>query len=160
MENMFKKMNNVIIVLLLITCMCSPKAVTTNRKTHVGATCVKCDMGFLYLSHKDYFSRDEMIGFFCTLDDTCSNNIEFSEVSNEILFNIIKVEPEASLKILSEDSGLSIDHILNELKDPINDGIPVNEIHAAISSVKGYDKMKVHVLMSLEEAKEKCRETR
>lgn len=150
-------MNKIALILLIASCGCTPKVVMNNRKATIQTPCVKCDMDFLYLSHKDHFSYDEMIGFFCTLDKTCSNNIEFSEVSNAILFKIIQVEPKTSLKILTENSELSLNYILNELKDPINDEIPVTEIHSGISRVKGYDKMKEQVLMSLQEAKEKMR---
>lgn len=116
------------------------------------ASCVKCDIDLLPFPHDDNFSEIEILNAFCALDESCSINVEFTELGNEMLFKILSHAPVTSIKILSEHSELSINHILSELESPVNDGIPLDEIRVSISKVEGYNIMKKKILNALEEA--------
>ena len=116
--------------------------------------CTKCDMELLHLSEKTKvsFSKTEITSMFCTMDHSCSNNAEFSEVSNEILFKIFINQPELALQSLSENAQFDLNYICAELTRPVNDGINVQEAYAAVSRVEGYDNVKTKVLKSFDEA--------
>lgn len=135
------------IVFLLANCASANKMIKPGI-----SNCEKCDSKVLYLVSSTQFDSNQIFDFFCAMDESCTNNVEFSEVSNEILFKIFLIEPERALKLLNDNKEFSINYILKELTEPINDGINVRSVYSNVDKVKGYDVLKKQVLKSLQEA--------
>jgi hypothetical protein len=75
--------------------------------------------------------------FIKTIDTSCRNNAEFSEISNEALFKLLANNTDETLLVLSEikDSTL-LQFIAREIADPINDGIDVGKVVNNLSKLK------------------------
>jgi hypothetical protein len=80
------------------------------------------------------------------------DNVEFSEVSNAILFRVFLAEPALCLKSLTDHRDYSISFILEELSEPINDAVDPKELYSRVSNVKGYERTKQKVLEVLKQA--------
>ena len=116
--------------------------------------CKKCNLEVAVFSNKNAanLTYDQINNFFCTLNDSCRNNVEFSEVSNEALFQVFLNKPELWLKSLNENSSLSFDFILQQLSQPINDGIDLQKTHSNVAKIKKYSGTRGKVLESLHKA--------
>lgn len=71
--------------------------------------------------------------FLSAFDRDCKNNVEFSQWSNELLFDVIARKPDMVIGLLSKNTSLDKDLIISTLEDPIHDGIDLME---TIRSVK------------------------
>ncbi len=89
--------------------------------------------------------------FFSTFSDSCSNNIEFSQFSNGLLFKIISKYPEFSLKCLTIEKDLNTKSILKELEYTLLD-LNFEHLFENINNIKNYEIMKKMVLNSLKKA--------
>ena len=85
----------------------------------------------------------------------CANNAEYSQWNNELIFKMLRENPKIFIAFLSRISRKvnnteTKDFVLNELKNPINDGI---EIENLITSLKNAptenEEIKAEVLKSL-----------
>ena len=76
----------------------------------------------------DSLNSEDICNFLLTFDPMCNSNAEFSEWSNELLFEVANKYPERLLEQLDKDSGISIEYILNEFSTPIHDGIYLAKI--------------------------------
>ena len=114
--------------------------------------CNKCDIKIvLKTSEKiNQLTEEEIVCFLLGFDNTCSNNVEYSEFSNEILFKIVAKYPKEFLDILSRGL-INQEYIFDELSTPILD-FNLDEIVKGIKGVKGESKIKERTLSSLEKA--------
>lgn len=88
---------------------------------------LQVDRSFNKIEYQDIF------GFLYTFDEECSKNVEYSQFSNEILFKLFSVYPDAMVDIMTESKEqLNIIVILDALKSPILD----YEIQAIYNDVK------------------------
>lgn len=95
--------------------------------------------------------------FLATFHESCNSNVEYTEWSNELLFEVIKRRPDRVLELMNKNSSLSRDYILNELSSPIHDQIDIDEI---IDAMKGLNKShsvewQLKIIDALEKAKAK-----
>jgi hypothetical protein len=121
-------------------------------------SCIKCDIHRIYEINKNIHDlNDQKIKtFLCTFDSTCTNNAEFKEFSNEVLFNVVKIYPSLTLRILSMNiSTIDLNTICNELENPIGDDININNIYNRVKELKCNTQIKNRVLNSLERAIQK-----
>lgn len=149
---------------LMPLCLFSMQISDKGNETTKGIDCKKCDTSILTVINENskHYSYQQVCDFFCTVDKSCVDNVEFSEMSNSLLFKILLIEPQLSLKSLSKEQDTSLDFILRELSEPIDDTIDLKKIiddtidlkkiYSKVSEVKGYDKVKEKVLLSLQEA--------
>lgn len=72
-------------------------------------------------------SDKDILNFLYTFDESCNNNVEYLEFSNEILFQSLYEHPQQVLKLLSHKN-VNINLILEELKTPINDKYNIKDI--------------------------------
>ena len=72
--------------------------------------------------------------FLLTFDTTCINNVEYSEWSNEVLFNVLTKNPELFFEVIS---AAKIDNkaILHELRTPIRDLIDLSETYERVDKI-------------------------
>ena len=106
------------------------------KEKHIVSEHIKkrCDIDIVLETDENMANlSDNLIYLFLySFDESCNNNAEFIEYSNEVLFKLLIHYPEEiATNIIKEDINQKI--ILNELSSPINDGINVNEV---IKSVK------------------------
>lgn len=95
--------------------------------------------------------------FLATFHESCNNNVEYSEWSNELLFQVINKKPGRFLELLMKNTSLSRDFIINELAHPINDGINIDATIVKIRDLEEpvSDYWKFKIIESLNLAKEK-----
>ncbi len=62
-------------------------------------------------------------------DPSCQDNAEYSEGANEILFHLIDEHPNTCFTALFSLSKRQIQAVANEVLNPINDSIPVDQIY-------------------------------
>lgn len=118
-----------------------------------GDTCKKCDSHILtIMEHTKKYDYDLVSQFLCTFDPSCIDNVEFSEVSNAVLFQVFLADPGLCLKSLTDHSTYSTSYILEQLSEPINDGIDLQKLYSSVSNVKGSERIKQRVLEALKQA--------
>ena len=97
-------------------------------------TCQKCDLEKLKIvsEHLSGLTFKIVSDFVCTFDTSCSNNVEYSEWSNELLFKVLDKSPTLLFEVIAVGQ-VNKDLILNEIKSPLLD----------INLQTFYDKVKV-----------------
>ncbi|MBL4898667.1 MAG: hypothetical protein JKX76_03350 [Colwellia sp.] len=91
--------------------------------------------------------------FMATLHSSCSDNIEYSEWSNELLFKVLQRRPGLFAQILSKNSSLDTDYIVYELTNPLLDVINLNQVIDTIQAGDGLSpSTKERVIKALETA--------
>lgn len=110
---------------------------------------LKCNVNFLvkYSEAIDSVTEEDIIRFLYTFDESCNHNAEFSEFSNELLFESLYRYPGQVVKLLSYE-GIKNKVVLEKLKSPINDKYNISTILTKINKVEDC-KMKIEVEKSL-----------
>ncbi len=89
----------------------------------------KCNIKVLLnvSQNKDSLEAETLNQFLMTFGAECNTNVEFSEWSNELLFDVIQRYPVRIVQILTENQELEEDVILYELRNPVHDGIDIEQ---------------------------------
>ncbi len=100
--------------------------------------CKKCDIDKLsYLSENMNNLNSEIVkGFVCTFDSVCNTNIEYSEWSNELLFNLVEKDINLLNDVLHDLGFNYVNLICKELETPIVD-IDLKKIYDLIIKSHG-----------------------
>ncbi len=69
----------------------------------------------------------DILNFLLTFSESCNSNIEYSEFSNEILFDLLFHYPNKVVTYLSNDK-VNSQIILTEFESPINDKYNIDDI--------------------------------
>ncbi|WP_299212648.1 hypothetical protein [uncultured Aquimarina sp.] len=96
--------------------------------------------------------------FFANINPKCSNNIEYSEFNNELIFKTLKSNPKKFVVFLSRVSKKKeiLEFVLTQLRNPINDGIELNKISKKLDKTETEDlNTQKLILESLKKAIEK-----
>ena len=99
----------------------------------------KCDMtNFLGLSKKmGFLTHQEIMNFLLTFDDECQNNVEYSEWSNELLFEMLDNQTELTVKTIAyETKSIERVAVLKNLEEPLHDRFNIKSIIAKVEKVK------------------------
>jgi hypothetical protein len=116
----------------------------------------KCRTDPLLTIHQNIekLNKQMVLDFLRTFSVNCEANIEFSEWSNELLFNILSAEPELTLEVLSKNlNELDTVSIYQELESPLHDLIPIDSITTKIKQLNIDEQLKKSVLGRLENLK-------
>jgi hypothetical protein len=115
---------------------------------------LKCNRNILleFDNHLDSLNNKLAKDFLHTFDKSCSNNVEFSEWSNELLFQFIEHYPDIFIKLLSSKEIFDTTYIYKNLETPVNDGINLEKIRANIKSVKSNSPIKAKLLECINNA--------
>ena len=90
----------------------------------------------LYISqHLDSLTKETISLFLSTFSEECNNNAEFSQWSNELLFEVIKADVNLYMKTLNNGNPSNLGTILKELSNPIIE-FDLQEIYDLIKSSK------------------------
>lgn len=112
----------------------------------------KCRTEPLLTVHENIDSLTEIIilNFLNTFSVTCEANVEFSEMSNEMLFRVLTKSPELVINVLSKNSSqLDTTSIFEELESPLHDLIPIDSIKASIELLNVDSEFKEAILTRL-----------
>jgi len=90
-------------------------------------------LGKLYDTMDNPESKD-ILNFLFTFDESCNNHIEYSQFSNELLFELL-VEHTESLIVLLSNENINIDLILKELSTPINDKFKIEYLLKKVENI-------------------------
>ena len=99
-----------------------------------GQSIKKCDGSVLSsISGKvGKLTQKEITDFLLTFGQECRDNAEYSEWSNELLFDILGAQTELTLKTIEkEEKNIQLKVILDDLEEPIVD----NEVKTLIAKV-------------------------
>lgn len=93
----------------------------------------RCDIGVVLDAEEsiDHISDTLIYSFLFTFDSQCKNHVEYGEFSNEVLFKLIHKHPERVAKNIVKE-GINMDLILDELSNPVNDAIIVEDVIRSI----------------------------
>lgn len=99
----------------------------------------------------DDLKEEKIVNFLRNFDGKCSNNVEYSEFSNEVLFSLLLYKKTTLLliKVLSENNKLPIENIRQVIENPINDQIDIKKVFDNVKSVKSCQKIKDMILESI-----------
>lgn len=117
--------------------------------------CQKCDIKKVKTA-SEYFediSFKIVHEFLCTFDKSCSNNIEYSEWSNELLFNVLERFPTLLFEVIATEQ-VNNDIILNEIKNPMLD-INLQNIYDKVKVAGGVTTIRTEFLNAIITAAEK-----
>lgn len=101
---------------------------------------IECNIGIVLstLNKIDSLSDPEIRLFLKTFSPKCRNNVEFSELSNEMLFKVLEKHPDAFIRIICDSqltNDIDFETIYKELKSPLHDLIPFDRIKSATESI-------------------------
>ena len=109
---------------------------------------LKCNINILKSFNESLDSLQINIAkeFFLTFNDTCSNNIEYSEWSNELLFDYLSKYPKNFIEVLSLDEKYKLNVIYKNLESPINDNYDLEKIYKKIEMINTQSPIKKEIL--------------
>ena len=121
--------------------------------------CVKCDLDKVKIvnEHIDSLTFKMVSDFLCTFDDSCINNVEYSEWSNETLFKVINKAPTLFFKVI-EKGQVDNNLLLKEIESPINDLIDLQGTYDKLNSTTVSPDIKSKYLNAVIKAAEKSGE--
>jgi hypothetical protein len=140
-----------LVLFACLACISKSKNIIVIQEIQLNDSCKCNDNCWPDLKKNNYYLNDDQILLFLnSIGEECKNDAEFSEVSNEVLFNIVGANPESFLKVIETNSSkIDIKWILHELENPVNDGIDVRSIFEKINNITGYDSTKNLIIKSL-----------
>lgn len=113
----------------------------------------KCDISVILEMHENLenISEDLMLNFLKTFGQECKSNVEFSEFSNETLFEVIQKQPKLFGETIDKNkSDLEFDSILFALENPLHDLIDLNLTKKRISESEINKEIKEKLLKALD----------
>lgn len=81
------------------------------------AKCVTCSISILSATQQNLekLKKQEIDDFICTIDERCRPNVEFSEFSSELLYDILLRSPKLFLRSLGQAESEKREFILRRL---------------------------------------------
>lgn len=115
--------------------------------------CVKCQIEKVKIvsENLDNLSFQMVADFLCTFDTSCGINAEYSEWSNEILYNVLDRDPDLLLKVLQQEQVDVIQLVLNKIEDPIHE-FDYQTIYDKVKNTNSTDELTIRVLKAIESA--------
>ena len=116
--------------------------------------CEKCNIKLVVEVEKnlDSLSYNHIYNLLCTIDESCSNNAEFSEFSNRMLFSVLQRYPTDFIKVLDKYPELQKNYLFKELSGPLLD-YDIQWIIGRIKSAEVDGKVKRKAIESLQKIK-------
>lgn len=117
---------------------------------------LRCNIDFLVSLNNviDNPSDNEVLSFLYTFDTSCSNNAEYLEFSNEILFDCLYKHPRQLVSLLLHQN-VNTDLIMEALESPTSDKYNIKDIIKKVDDNIDESEIKSKVKKSLEVAQNK-----
>ena len=118
--------------------------------------CTKCEIEKVKIvsEHLDNLTSQMIEDFLCTFDTSCFTNAEYSEWSNEVLYNVLDNDPSLLLKVLTNSQVRNIQLLMTEIENPIHE-FDYQEIYDKVKDTKTKDELTNRILTALKIAAEK-----
>ena len=98
----------------------------------------KCSLDIILQIENDIDSLtiQKMRAFLNNFSKDCRNNVEFSEVSNEVLFIVMEKYPELFVTVMCDNNAeIECEEIYFQLSQPLHDLIPVDSIYNMMNQI-------------------------
>lgn len=130
---------------------CSSIIIGQNRKEdNLQIDCLSKQVLTSKLSEKD------VENFLQSFEDTYSNNIEYSEFRDELLYNMLIGEnAEIVIQVLEDNQNLPLNNILKAIENPVNDLIDIRSTYDNVFNISNCTNIKIKILESIKNALEK-----
>lgn len=117
------------------------------------SNCIKCNIEYAkdIVLNIDSVKDEQISLFLCSFDSRCSNNVEYYEFSNEVLFLLLSNYTSRTIKLINEEKNLDLIEIHNAIQNPIADNIDLQELYDKVEEVdtKSFKETKMTVLNSI-----------
>jgi hypothetical protein len=141
----------------------SEKIAETSEENLVSSKSPDCNIKTLVkinsiLEKGSELNDQDFATFFANMNPNCSDNVEYNQFNNELIFKTLESNPKKFVAFLSRVSKKKeiLDFVLTQLQNPINDGIELKNIHIKLNKTETEDaKMKELVLDSIKNAIDK-----
>jgi hypothetical protein len=110
--------------------------------------CKKCEINQIFSEHMDSLTFQMIEEFLYTFNDSCKNNVEFSEWRNGALFKVINSAPTLFFSVIVK-SHLDNRLLLNEIESPIDDLIDLQATYDKLNTATAPNHIKAKFLMQL-----------
>ncbi|WP_025667874.1 hypothetical protein [Aquimarina megaterium] len=100
-------------------------------------------------------SNESIRAFLSTISADCKNNVEFSQFSNEVLFEVLEAKPIDVILIIGKENTIDKDEVYRMLESPINESVNLNKLIANIDEIKIQSTEKTKFLEVLKKALDK-----
>lgn len=112
----------------------------------------KCDSIILKTTGDslDHLTPTLVLNFLSTFDQSCGNNVEFSEWSNELLFSLLNQNTEMVLLVI-QNKGKDIDKesIMKEMESQLLDKVDILKLIEKVKKVKLSKELKDELISRL-----------
>jgi len=104
------------------------KAEQKKLNNHLDISQIRCNTNIVKSTDENIkkLTNDDIKLFLLTFHNTCKNNAEYLEYSNEVLFAVMNNYPQKVLKIIKNHKEMDKDFILEVLSNPVNDQIDIS----------------------------------
>lgn len=118
--------------------------------------CKKCDLNQLKFIQENIenLTSDDVESYFCSFDNKCKINSEYSEWNNEVLFKIIENQPNLFLKVLQNQTKEKQSLIFKEIENPVQE-LNYQILYERIKKTVSNKILKEKVLNSIEKSESK-----
>lgn len=98
----------------------------------------------------DNLTDNNLLIFLYTFDGRCKNNVEYSELSNELLYSILcHKKATVLIEIISKNTQLPFNKIREAIERPIHDGIDLQKAYNNVKSIKVHKEICDMILKSI-----------
>jgi hypothetical protein len=112
----------------------------------------KCDINVLIPISKNlgHATKQQIRDFLLTLGETCKNNAEFSQWSNELLFDLLDKQTEITLRVIEQnEKNIELEVIFNDLENPLLDRVNIKDLRQRVEKIKLSTSLKQKILKAL-----------
>ncbi|WP_299443393.1 hypothetical protein [uncultured Aquimarina sp.] len=100
-------------------------------------------------------SKKSIETFLSTVSVDCKNNVEFSQFSNEVLFEVLYSKPMDVISIMEKENIIDKNEIYRMLENPINDVVNLKKMIDNINKLEVQNTNKTIILEALQKALDK-----
>lgn len=95
------------------------------------------------IENRKFLYDQDVAMYIMSLNPECTSNVEYSEMNNELMFKILNLDAERFISLLAHINKKSntLDYVLNNLENPIHDGIDLKEIQNKLNNVEKSDSL-------------------
>lgn len=94
-------------------------------------------------------TEPELKKFLYCCNEECSNNVEFSEFSNGILYRLLQEKTTLIITVLENTKDIDINYILSMIENPIDDGIDLKKTREIIELEQLNSELKNRLIESI-----------
>lgn len=122
-----------------------------NPNDFLSLNCDSCKAEYFgYLVYMDSLRTENSISkFLQCCNKECSNDVEFSEFSNVLLFKLLQDKADLMLRILEKHKDISMDFILRQLENPLYEDIDLVKTLDQVQKTNGEPSIKNKLINSL-----------